>query len=189
MSSRFKIWARTWAKGFAKLTHLQNVDTDEEILKGKSRASGFPADAMYEMDPEFPKDLKLGDSFDTMIHHVCSEAFKNVLEGALGSSKVEFLPVKIQNHKKRFADGSFFVVNPLDVLDVLDPIASEAKFNQVDPTQIFSVKRAVLKPVPPDIVVFRPANLSNRIFVREDVAEQLEALKNVVFEDPDEFRG
>ncbi len=189
MSGRYKIWSRTWARGFAKLTHLQNVDKDEEILRGASRAASFSPEALYEMDAEHPKDVKLGDSFDTMIHHVASEPFKNVLDAALGSSKVEFLPVKIQNHKKRFADGRFYVVNPLDVIDAIDPVASMATFNKLDPSQIFNMKRAVLKALPADVVVFRPASLTNRIFVREDVAEQLEALKNVVFEDPDEFKG
>lgn len=187
----YVVWHSMYQDGLCALGALEGVPRDEEILKGISRAEGFPEDAWYEMRADFPKDVQIPDNVYSMIHHVVSERLRKVLEPALGASRVELLPVKIKNHKGRFAPGSFFVMNPLDVIDCIDVAASGGVHNDLDPTQLVSVQQLVLKELPGEPAMFRPVGWTRLILVRSDVVDRLQEadLEGLVFWELDEFRG
>src|SRR6185312_2302321 len=109
----FHVWHSRYQDGFCALGALENVPHDQDILKGRPRAAGFPDDALYEMRADFPKDIEVPDNLYTMIHFAVSAALWAVLEPLLQASRVEHLPVKIKNHKGRFVPGEYFVLNPI----------------------------------------------------------------------------
>ncbi len=188
---KYFVWDSRYQDGLCALGALENVPKDEQILKGKPRAVGFPPDASYSMRADFPKDVEVPDNVYAAIHYVVSARLRGVLEPMLGSSHVEFLPVTIKNHKGRVVEGEYFVLNPTDVLDAIDVAASSGKLNDLDPTQLCMTRRLVIKPLPDDVTMFRPHNWARLLLVREDLVEKLKAsgLKGLVLRDPDKFKG
>ncbi len=184
------VWTNAYQEGFCALGALEGVDADEEILRGSSRAADFPSGAFYQMRDEYA-DTRVADSAYAAIHYVVSERLRQVLEPELGKSRVELLPVRIKDQRGTVVDGSWFVMNPLDVVDCIDTQASNAKFNANDPTQILRVKKLVLKPAPDELALFRPAHWTRLMFIRDDLAQKLEAagLTGLHFWETDEFKG
>lgn len=187
----YLIWHNMYEDKFCALGALEGVPADEQIRRGVSRLEGFPGDAFYEMRADYPKNIKVPDNVYTMIHHVVSGRLRAALEPELGTSRVEFLPVKIKNHKGRFTPGEYFVMNPLDVIDAIDAEASGGKYNLLAPTQLMSVKQFVMKSLPDKPVMFRPANWTQIIVIRADVVERLQDanLTGLVFWELEEFKG
>jgi hypothetical protein len=187
----YSVWKNEYQDDFCALGALEDVPSDEEILAGGSRSSGFPTGAYYQMRDDFPDNVRVPDNVYTMIHFVVSDRLRQALTPLLGPSRVEMLPVKIKDHQGRFVDGKFFVMNPLDVVDCIDTTASMAKFNALDPTEISRVKRLVLKPISEELTLFRPRHWTRLLFVRDDIAQKLEAagLTGLSFREMDEFRG
>lgn len=176
----YVVWHSMYQKKRCALGALEGVPRDGEILKGR-----------LLRDADFPKDVQTPDNLYSMIHHVVSERLRKVLEPALAASRVEFLPVKIKNHEGRFAPGSFFVMNPLDVIDCIDVAASGGEYNDLDRTQLVRVQQLVLSEPPGEPAMFRPVGWTRLILVRSDVVDRLmEAdLEGLVFWELDEFRG
>jgi hypothetical protein len=187
----YRIWHTMFQGEFCALGPLEGVLADEEILRGMSRADGFPGDAFYEMRADYPKNIKIPDNLYTAIHHVVSARMRAALEPELNGSNVEFLPVRVKNHKGRFDPGEFFIVNALDVIDAIDVDASGGDLNPLAPTQLMSVDQVVMKPLPGQPALFRPANWTRLIFVRADIVEKLESagLTGLSFWELDEFTG
>lgn len=190
---RYLVLKNDYQEGHCVLGALQNVPRDEDILAGLPRSDGFPDDAYYEMSHELPKDIQVPDSACAMIHFVVSPRLAQALadDPGLGASRIEFLPVKIKNHKGRFVRGIFFVLNPLDIVDAIDIAASGARFNLIEPTEIATVDRLVLRDLADPPAVFRPLHFRRLVLVREDVAGRLLAagLTGLQFAPPERFRG
>ncbi len=185
------VWRNHYQDGFCALGALEGVADDHEILAGTSRLNGFPANAFYQMRDDFPDATTIPDNVYTMIHHVVSDRLRELLTPELGTSRVEMLPVKIKSHGGAFASGKYFVMNALDVVDCIDLDASKAKLNSNDPSQILRVKKLVLKAISGEPAMFRPQSWTRLIFVRDDLAQKLEAagLTGLAFFETDEFKG
>ena len=97
----------------------------------------------------------------------------------------------MKNHKGRFVQGGYFVMNSLDVIDAIDVGASAGEFNPIAPTQLMSVEQIVLKVLPDRPVMFRPANWTRLIIVRRDVAEKLLAagMTGLIFTELEDYMG
>src|SRR6185369_10447757 len=104
------------ARGIAALETIRNVDDSEDLAFGVSRIKGFTSDATFHMDPDFPKDVGVGDAFfNTSLLLVVSERVKDALEAVPGALfENEVLPVKVINHKKRTEKASVGVRMPID---------------------------------------------------------------------------
>ncbi len=187
----YLVWRALFQDKFCALGALHGVPSDEEIFSGISRADAFPEDAYYEMLADHPKGIAVPDYVYSMIHYVVSRRLRDALEPELGASRVEFLPVKIKNHKGRFVQGDYFVMNSLDVIDAIDVGASAGEFNPIAPTQLMSVEQIVLKVLPDRPVMFRPANWTRLIIVRRDVAEKLLAagMTGLIFTELEDYMG
>ncbi len=126
-----------------------------------------------------------------MIHHVVSAPLRALLEPELGKSRVEFLPVRIRDHKGRAVEGEHFVLNPLDVLDAIDVEASNVDYHDFDPTQLIMCEQLVIKPLPDDVMMFRPHNWTRLILVREEIADKLKesGLSGLSFTAAEDYAG
>ena len=87
--------------------------------------------------------------------------------------------------------GAYFVMNPIDVIDAIDAAASGGASNPLSPSQLYRVDKLVLRTLPADCVMFRPASMSQLILVRADVADRLRAagLSGLSFREPESFKG
>ena len=144
------------------------------------------------MKKRFPKDVALADSLATPGLVLLSGAVKQALE-AEGVKNVEWLPVKIINHKGRVASEDYFILNPLERIACVDAAASGAKFDPSHEGAISTCDKLVLREdvVPADLGLFRAKEMSGLILVRRALAEKLvaAAFSGLQLVEPDKFKG
>jgi len=196
MSSSFLVWIQgIYKDGVCKLGDLRNVADDFEISDGISRLAGWPADAASAMNPKFPKDIGFADCLAGTGFHVISAKAKQVLEGAgVGKpDKIEYLPIKIINHKGRVEPVEYFIVNPLDIVDCIDLKASEVDMDSIDKGMIQGCAQLVLREdlIPAELKVFRLAKWNSTIIIRRKLVDSMKAagLTQMGFMDLLEFTG
>jgi hypothetical protein len=181
--------------GICKLDALMGVPDDFEIHDGVSRLAGWPPDASAAMDPNFPKDIGLADSLNLAGFVVISARAREFLndKGVGKPEKIEFLPIKIINHKGRLEAAEYFIVNPLDVIDCVDREASETKAEVLDKKMIRACERLVLREnvIPADLKIFRLGFWSGRIILRRELADSMKAagLTMMKFFEPEDYEG
>lgn len=174
--SDFLMWRTDLQPQFCVLTDVRNVPDPWELGLGVPRAAGFAPDAFFEMDPQFPKALVLPDNASNLTDLVVvSTPVKEILERAAPPT-VEFLQVRIQNHKGRTAAEAYWIVNPVGSIDCIDVDQSEIVWNALEPTEISSCMRLVIDEdrIEPGTQMFRAKHLPYEVFVHRALAEELE---------------
>ena len=193
MSSGFLVWRPgTMVDGICKLNNLTGVEDDFEIDDGVPRLAGWPDAASAAMDPRFPKDVGFADSLYGSGYVAISLNTRRFLEKE-GVNKIEFLPIKIINHKGRVAADEYFVVNPLELVDCVDKVASEVEMDTIDEGAISSCAQLVLSEdaISPELKLFRAALWSGLILIRRDLAERMTGagLTGMKFIEPHAYTG
>ena len=171
------IWTPNPGSQYCVLGGLQNVDDEYEIKEGISRIHGFPLDATFEMDRQFKKQVALSDNLYNLERMaVISEGLKEFIE-AKQPSNVEFLPVHISDHKGKRIKDAYHIMSPLAIVDCIDLKRSEIEWNELDPDAISDVLKLVLLPhaINSDLLLFRCKHFLGRIFVRPDLAAEIES--------------
>lgn len=111
------------------------------LRRGMRLGGHYPPDAslaMEDRDPGLKLASLLGNTLSFLVVH---QAMKDVLEAAC-QSEVEYLPVRILNHKKRVHSTEYWIVNPLGTVDLVDREASEIDFDD-DGKTIVGVRKLV----------------------------------------------
>jgi hypothetical protein len=176
LNSNFVIWRSAVVPGACILGEFEGVEKSFQLRKGISRADSFPANATFTMNPEFPNDTLLADNlFNTNLFIVASIKVKNFLEGQK-ILQMEYLPVKIVDHKGRVASSEYFIIHPIDPVECIDLKSSDVDWGIIDKTLIDHARRLVLDEtkVPPDRQIFRPKPYYRIILVRRDLAKLID---------------
>src|SRR5580658_4400141 len=173
-----KIEAR---EGDCRFGSLQNVNKDFQLRFGTSRAAGFPAEASFFMDEDFPRDLTLTDALsnDTLLF-VASARLRDLLAAIPGALfQNEILPVKIINHKGRQEKSPYFIINQLDHPVCLKEDECIGKKFRVNPKLSQIMKKMVLDEsnINRSLMLFRVAEDPYMPFVRRELATTLAAKK------------
>jgi hypothetical protein len=178
--------------GICKLKGLTGVPKSFQIDNGVSRLQGWPPEAAAAMNPDFPKDLGLADSLDGANFLVISGKAKQLIEQET-AGKIEFLPMKIINHKGRLASDDYFVVNPLDIVDCIDKDASSVELDSLNTEMIDGCAQLVLKEdvIPQELKIFRTKFWRGMILIRRELAQKMEkaGLTCMSFTEPTKYTG
>lgn len=161
----------------AEFSHLQNYDDDFELHNGVSLANDFPADAAYRMSDEAPDKTALHDVLDNRDRNfVINEKVKAFLE-AEGVQHVEYLPVKVLNHKDRVVKERYFVVNMLPLVDCIDMEKTKYKRNILDPELLMHLSNLTMheEKIPDDFKLLRVKFAPYVMLIRRDLAQKLKA--------------
>ncbi len=164
-------------KNFCVLDDLDNVDDDFELKEGIPRAYNFPDNAVYYMDPEYPKNIALADNlFNINRLIVASKNLKDFIEKT-NPRNVEYLPVTILNHKHRVASKDYFLIHPIRPQDCLDIDKSGCTWSEIIDDEIDEVERLVIDEsrLKPDITLFRLKYFYDPVLIRRDLAEAISA--------------
>jgi hypothetical protein len=178
-------------KNSCALTYLKNVKDAQDIDVGESRASGFPKDAYMPMNPDHPKDTVLIDQLYNLDGYtVVSAKIKEFLEEK-DIPQLEFLPIAIQDLAGKTVSSDYWIVNPLAVIDCVDQENSEIDWNAIDPEIMSSCFGLTLlsDEIDEDLLLFRPKHMKSVVFIREDLAEEMDeaGFTGTWFVDLDEF--
>lgn len=175
--SNYLIWESRIVPHACVLGRLSGVDKMYELTEGVRRQTGFPASASFPMDPDFPNDLLLTDSLMNSGRLVVgSLALKKLIENH-ADEQVEYLPVRIIDHKKKIASRDYFIIHPIDPVDCLKIDECGAEWGLIDTESIDSVERLVLDPsrIPAERVFFRAKFFEDVIFVTRALAAAIDA--------------
>ena len=186
-------WEAIHKDGFCYCGSLENFEDARKIKKGIPVAKYFPDDAFFQMDPDSPENTMLADGIRNRGRYVLvSMAVRDILKG-YNVSHVEYLPVRILDHKSRIASKDYCIVNSLDVYDAIDVEQSELVWNTIVPDHISSCSRLVLKDncIPTDSMVFRLKYFTQKVLIRGDLAERIhrDGITGIRFTDTRKFRG
>jgi hypothetical protein len=144
---------------------------------GGELAPEFPRGAVLRFSPNHPERRVLQDFVaNTIGLLIVSPRARAVLEGeAVGG--VEFLPVRIADHRGAIVGPEHAILNPVGSIDAVDMARTRCTLGAVDKSQIFDVDSLALDAaaIPADAKLFRLRNMLRTVVVREDVARALEA--------------
>jgi hypothetical protein len=188
----FLLWRSQLREGFCVIKSPA-IEHIWELDDGISRISDFPADASCRMDPKFPRDIQLSDNLYGADVPVISRKLKEILEKEVLHNKVEYLPVRIINHKGRVASKDYFILHPLDVCDCIDVEKSGVLWNQITSDLISGCSSLVLKDeaIPDEYKLFRLKYWGYNILVRRDLVDTLNTagLTDLVFRETAGYTG
>ena len=127
-------------KGTASFTYLKGIDPQWaiDIAEGRPLSNEFPSDAYLEMNPEYPKDIKLGEQHSNLEDMTVVGPRLSEFVRGLGQSSIDLFPVKVHDHKGRVVSREFNIVHSSRVVDCLDSAASRAVWNPIDPDTMVS---------------------------------------------------
>jgi len=150
------------------------VDDVWDLEEGVSRSDNWPDDISCRMSKEYPKQIRLADNLDALGLVVISQRLKTMVEAKASKNRIEYLPVRLINHKGRVASKDYWILNPLDIWDCIDVDKSGVTWNKIDPTTITSCDQLVLKPraIPPHFVMFRMKYWPKNIVVKRSLIEE-----------------
>lgn len=175
----------------AVLGPLQNVAQDYLLEEGLPLAQDFPPDAAFSMHQDY--GLVLEDVVSNISEVlVISDAAKAVIKGTGKTKALEFLPVRIFNHKNRKVTTPYFILNITSLVDALDAEASSAKTFAVAPEDISRVERLVLTPHLVDEArgIFRLKRYPYPVLFHPEVMQAIEdaGLKGFGFKPIEDFK-
>jgi hypothetical protein len=157
--------------------HLRNFDGVIDMQRGRlgAIADSFPDDAELPMDPQRPKDVKLYDQLLGIQSLIVTSPKLTLFLKGLNLPGVEYLPVKIIDHKGKVASPDYAIVHPCNVYDCIDKTATKLFWNTIDPELISGVLGIVLdhSKIDPAVPVFRCKHMAEVILVRQDIADQI----------------
>lgn len=147
-----------------------------KLGKGERLGAEYPADARIYMDPR-----ERGIELPSLIGNTCcmlivDRPMKEVLE-RLNKAPVQYLPVRIYNHKKRLASADHFIVNPIGTYDCLDTEQSGIEYEDGEVVNVdeeaLVLDREKMKEAP---ALFRVREDPGIYVVNEDVVDAWIAL-------------
>ena len=189
----YLMWSHTIVGNSCRVTDVVNVEMSWQLQKGVSRAGSFPPDAEVHMHPRSPKAVGLTDNLRNGARLIVASGPFTAFLQSQQLKHVEYLPVGVVDHKGRRVKAPYFIVHPTAPVDCLDLAASNPTMNEIIPTDIDWVEQIVLdgRRIDPDRRLFRVANFSNIVFVRDDLASAITAggFSGVGFEGLDEYEG
>lgn len=177
MDKEFLIWRYRSEPGAAVLNELRGFEDIFRFDTGAPLEAEFPADTAYHMNPDFPNDLLLPDNVRTADQVLLVSQRLHEALMATGVPQVEYLPLRIVDHKGRVASASHVIVHPLGLVDAIDMTQSEYQPHRFVKGRIDKVKKLVIDParVPPDRQLFKLKGFGVPVIVRRSLAERLSA--------------
>ncbi len=152
---------------------------DYEYSKGISLLDRHPKgeDAEMFFDPDYPDKIVLNDFLDNLDSLLIGNSkVREVLEG-LDIKNIEYLPIRVMDHKDKLASSEYFILNVLGGVDVIDMENSEFRMGNIIKTQIKWIDDLSIdyENIPEDAKFFRASMKLDQFFIRDDVKEAFEA--------------
>ncbi len=173
----FGVWLYQPVGKVCMLDGIENVPQRFDLKRGVPFKDAFPTTARFQMSDDHKRNGELSDDLpNTDFLKVCSAGLVDFLRQK-DLKNVEYLPVKILNHKGKLASKDYFIVHPIVPQNALDAAASEPSFNDFDPAEIDSVERLVLdrKKLDPKVRLFRLKAFFNPVLIDKKLAEEIKA--------------
>lgn len=178
MQSNYVIWTYRSVDGACALKDLRGLDKTYRLNNGTPLAAQFPVDVELHMHPDFPNDILLPDNVlnaDMLI--VASPRLQECVRSQ-SPPEVEYLPVRVIDHKGRVASRDHAIIHPVHPVDCIDVQQSVFETNLIDPDDIESFEKLVIDEtrIPGERTLFRMKGFWGITLVRRDLAAAISAI-------------
>lgn len=140
----YVVWEVEVPANVCRLGRLENVERAGELNFNLPRLDGFPEDACLRMDPDFPLNTLLADRLDNLSSLIVASAALVDLLKAQQEEHLEYLAVRVLDHRDRPVEDPYFIINPLDPVPCLDLERCGPVWNRLFPEKVRSVERLEL---------------------------------------------
>jgi hypothetical protein len=173
--SNFLIWKNARVPNACGLTNFTVKDTSP-LRCGESLIDSFPDDAAFFMRPDSPHETMLTDNLRNTEMIVVGSARLTGFMQANNVPQIEYLPVTINNHKRRPIKEKYFIIHPILPVDCLDLKKSKPTYSLIAPEDIDEIERLVIdeRRVPEDRLFFRCRHFDDETLVRRDFAKAID---------------
>jgi len=172
----FVVWSPEEVPHCFVLDQLQmkGVDLDVELRLGIPCNASFPPNAVFTVDPDFPNNIALADTFYNINRLIVTSPKLREFIELRDPPELEFLPVTILDHKFRPA-AKYFIVHPIHPIDALKPVESGAKWSRRNPERIDKVATLVLDEdkIDPSRQLFKLKYYTGCVLLRRDLADAI----------------
>ncbi|WP_338041926.1 MULTISPECIES: imm11 family protein [Myxococcus] len=142
---------------------------------------GVPARGLYPAALDFHMSRRMGGKGvtdclrNTLGYLFVSARFRQVLESSAGVD-IEYLPIRLINHKGRREPGEFFVANVLGALDCMDMRRSEYEPSALRKGEVFGLRKLELdmSRIEPSRNLFRLTTMPRLIIARWELVQAME---------------
>ena len=160
----------------ARFGNIENYPDKFEMREGIPLAGTFPADAQYRMSPDFPDRIALREflsCFGSQL--VIDQKVKDFFEQEK-VEHLEYLPVKVLDHKGRTVKTPYCVANLFPLVDCVDPQKTQHEVNELDDDQWSNVKNLTLRDnaIPLDFQLLRVRYIPSLMLIHRELARKLE---------------
>lgn len=173
----FVIWDSAAVGNACVLDFIENVERARTLHRGFSFLPGFPADAQFRMSKEHKKNTALTDDVSNTDNvKVCSPRLVAFLQKQK-LAHVEYLPVRILDHRGKVASADYRIVNLFPLQDVLDLEKSGPRYSAMRKTTIVELKKLVIdtRRLDRGFRVFRINNYPSPVLIDRSLAEAMDA--------------
>ncbi|RKH46210.1 imm11 family protein [Corallococcus sicarius] len=160
------------------------------LTKGVPCKDWFPEGLIFDLSKE--RGSKLTDSIpNTSALLVVSAKLKGILEKETPQGTIEFLPVRLRTPRKKTLDTPYFIANVLGTVACMDAKKSDFTMDSIIKDQVQRFRRLVLqeKKIPKDAKIFRLAEQSRLILIREDLGQTIidEDCTGMIFQELEDY--
>ncbi len=177
----------------ARFGSMLNYDDRFELREGIPLSDTIPPDAAYRMSDDFPDRVALHDVLHNLDRQlIVNEKARAFLE-AESVRHVEYLPIKVLNHKDRVVNERYFVVNMFPLVDCIDLTQTQYKRNRLDPEKLMHISNLTVHEdkIPADFQLLRLKSAASVVLIHRDLAARMKAAGIRGFSTPEvsEYRG
>ncbi|WP_141589656.1 DUF1629 domain-containing protein [Myxococcus sp. AB056] len=150
----------------------------------------FPKGLVFDLSKE--RGSTLTDSIPNAFSmRVVSEKLKSILEQETPANSIEYLPIRLRTPRKKVLTTPYYIANVLGTVACMDAKKSDFDMSAISKTQVLHFRRLVLneKKIPKDVKIFRLAEQTRLILVREDLGQRIvdEDCLGVLFQEMEDF--
>jgi uncharacterized protein DUF1629 len=145
--------------------------------QGESLVKKIKPGTTFSFHPDYPNGRTVLDAFANAFGGFpVSPKVKEIFEA---EPSIEFIPIKIADHRKKVVATDYVLANPLGLVDCIDMKKSEVVMDSLDPTEIFGIDKLVLMPgkIPKDRHVFRVVGRPSMLLLSPKIMKAIEAAK------------
>ncbi len=168
----------------ARFRNMLNNPKKFRLLKGQPLQDTFPGEAAYRMSDEFPDNIALHDVLYNLDRQlIINERVRTFLE-AEGVQHVEYLPIRVINHKDREVKERYFIANMLPLVDCIDQSKTRFEWNPLNDQQMMDVENLTLdeNKIPANFKLLRLKYLPTVTLIHRELAMKMKEAKFRGFE-------
>ncbi|NOK02202.1 MULTISPECIES: DUF1629 domain-containing protein [Myxococcus] len=160
------------------------------LTEGVRCEEWFPKGLVFDLSKEGGSTLtdSIPNTFGML---VVSEKLKGILEQETPADSIEYLPIRLRTPRKKVLTTPYYIANVLGTVACMDAKKSDFSMSSIVKTQVRRFRRLALneKKIPKDVKIFRLAEQTSLILVREDLGQRIvdEDCLGVLFQELEDF--